>query len=64
MRTFLLSILLFSSVSAQTYEEYLREQEQAFSSFKEARDKAFSEFLKKEWKAYAMAIWMGVTPIS
>lgn len=55
MRTFLLSILLFSSVFAQTYEEYLREQEQAFSSFKEARDKAFSEFLKKEWKAYQEA---------
>ena len=55
MRVFLLSILLFSSLFAQTYEEYLREQEQAFSSFKEARDKEFSEFLNKEWKAYKEA---------
>ncbi len=55
MRIFILSVLLFSSLFAQTYEEYLREQEQAFSSFKEARDKAFSEFLKKEWKAYQEA---------
>jgi hypothetical protein len=55
MRIFLLSVLLFSSMLAQTYEEYLREQQQAFSSFKEARDKAFSEFLNKEWKAYQEA---------
>jgi len=55
MRIFLLSVLLFSSLFAQTYEEYLREQEQAFSSFKEARDKEFSEFLNKEWKAYQEA---------
>jgi hypothetical protein len=55
MRFFLLSALLFSCVSAQTYEEYIREQQQAFSSFKEARDKEFSEFLNKEWKAYQEA---------
>jgi transglutaminase superfamily protein len=55
MRVFLLFVLLLSYVSAQTYEEYLREQEQAFSSFKEARDKEFSEFLNKEWKAYQEA---------
>jgi len=55
MRIFLLSVLLFSSLFAQTYEEYLREQEQAFTSLKEARDKEFSEFLNKEWKAYQEA---------
>ncbi len=45
--------LLFSTLlSAESYEEFLRSQEAAFSSYKEERDKAFSEFLSKEWKAY------------
>jgi len=52
MKKLLLIPFLLSSVFAQTYEEYLKSQEQAFSSFKEARDKEFSEFLSKEWKAY------------
>mgnify|MGYP005664175717 CR=1 FL=1 len=55
MRLSLLIILLFSALSAQTYQEYLRSQEQAFSSFKEERDREFSEFLNKEWKAYKEA---------
>ncbi len=55
MRLFFLSTLLVSSLFAETYEEYLRAQEQAFSSYKEARDKAFSEFLNKEWKAFKEA---------
>ena len=55
MRLLLLFIFIISPIFAQTYEEYLRSQEQAFSSFKEARDKEFSEFLNKEWKAYKEA---------
>lgn len=49
--TFILT-LLFSFAHAQTYEEYLRSQQEAFSSYKEERDKEFSQFLKKEWKEY------------
>jgi len=55
MRLILFLSLLVTQIFAQTYEEYLRSQEQAFSSFKEARDKEFSEFLNKEWKAYKEA---------
>jgi len=55
MRLLLFLMFIFSSLFAQSYEEYLRAQEQAFSSFKEARDKEFSEFLNKEWKAYKEA---------
>jgi len=52
MRFLLLISFITISLFAQTYEEYLKSQEQAFSSFKEARDKEFSEFLNKEWKAF------------
>ena len=52
MKLFLLLSLLLLSLSAQTYEEYLRSQEEAFSSYKDARDKEFSSFLNKKWKAY------------
>lgn len=55
MRFLLFIPLIISSIFAETYEEYLRSQEKAFSSFKEARDKEFSEFLNKEWKAYKEA---------
>lgn len=55
MRLLLLLSLLFFALQAQTYEEYLREQEAAFSSFKEERDREFSEYLSKEWKAYQEA---------
>ena len=49
-----LFLLLFTSLflNAQTYEEYLRSQNEAFSSYKDAYDKEFSGFLNKEWKAY------------
>jgi len=52
MKLLLLFTLLFSISFAQSYEEYLRSQEEAFSSYKEERDKKFSDFLNKEWKAY------------
>lgn len=52
MRVLLSLSLLFFSLYAQTYEEYLRSQEEAFSSFKEERDREFSEYLNQEWKAY------------
>jgi len=52
MRLLLLISFMSISMFAQTYEEYLKSQEQAFSSFKEKRDKEFSEFLNKEWKAF------------
>jgi len=55
MRFLLAVMILIISLWAQTYEEYLRAQEQAFSSFKEERDKEFSTFLNKEWKAYKEA---------
>jgi len=55
MRFLFFISLVISSVFAETYEEYLRSQEEAFTSFKEARDKEFSEFLNKEWKAYKEA---------
>ncbi len=55
MRLFLLSGLLAASLFAETYEEYLKAQQQAFSAYKEERDKAFSDFLNKEWKAYKEA---------
>ena len=46
-------LLIYSSlVYAQSYEEFLRSQNEAFSNYKEERDKAFSSYLKKEWKAY------------
>ena len=52
MHKFFLFFTLSVSLFAQTYEEFLREQNQAFTTYKEERDKAFSEFLSKEWKAY------------
>lgn len=55
MRLPLLLSLLFFSLQAQTYEEYLRAQNEAFYSFKEERDREFSEYLNKEWKAYQEA---------
>lgn len=55
MRLSLLLSLLFFTLQAQTYEEYLRAQKEAFSSFKEERDREFSEYLNKEWKAYQEA---------
>ena len=55
MRFLLLLSLCIFTVYSETYEEYLRFQEQAFSSFKEERDKEFSAFLNQEWKAYKEA---------
>lgn len=55
MRVLLFMMIIASSVLAETYEEYLRSQEQAFNSFKEERDREFSAFLNKEWKAYKEA---------
>jgi len=52
VKLFLLFSLFVSFVSAQTYEEYLHSQEEAFSSYKDERDKEFSSFLNKEWKVY------------
>lgn len=52
MRILLFLLSLFTFLSAQTYEEYLRSQQEAFSSFKEKRDREFSDYLNKEWKAY------------
>ena len=52
MKYLLLFSFLSSFLLAQTYEEYLRSQEEAFSSYKDARDKEFSSFLNKEWKSY------------
>ncbi len=52
MRVLLFLSLLFSLLQAQTYEAYLRSQEEAFSSFKEERDREFSLYLDQEWKAY------------
>ncbi len=55
MRLLLLVMMVASSVFAETYEEFLRSQNEAFNSFKEERDKEFSDFLNKEWKAYKEA---------
>lgn len=52
MKIYLFLLLSLSFLQAQTYEEYLKEQESAFVSFKEERDKEFSDFLKKDWKEY------------
>ena len=52
MRILLFLLSIFTFLSAQTYEEYLRSQQEAFSSFKEERDREFSNYLNNEWKAY------------
>lgn len=52
MRIFFLLFYTFCFLYAQTYEEFLRSQNEAFTSFKEERDREFSNYLKKEWKAY------------
>lgn len=52
MRIFVLFFFSFTLLPAQTYEEFLRSQNEAFASYKEERDKEFSNYLNKEWKAY------------
>jgi len=52
MSKVLLFCLLTLTLYAQSYEEFKQSQQQAFSSYKEARDKEFSEFLNKEWKSF------------
>ncbi|MDF1881898.1 hypothetical protein JHD50_11420 [Sulfurimonas sp. MAG313] len=52
MYKFILFAFFTHALFAQTYEEYLNSQNEAFSSFKEKRDKEFSSFLNKEWKAF------------
>jgi len=52
MRIFFLLFFYLFSLQAQTYEEFLRSQNEAFATYKEERDKAFSDYLNKEWKAY------------
>lgn len=52
MRIFFFFLFSLTLLHAQTYEEFLRSQNEAFDSYKEERDKEFSEYLSKEWKAY------------
>jgi len=52
MRIFFFIFLYLSFLHAQSYEEFLRSQNEAFASYKEERDKEFSDYLNKEWKAY------------
>ncbi len=52
MHIFFFLFFSLTLVQAQTYEEFLRAQNEAFSSYKEERDKEFSDYLNKEWKAY------------
>ena len=56
MRSFLFLLFSLTFLHAQTYEEFLRSQNEAFASYKEERDRAFSDYLKKEWKAYQESI--------
>ncbi len=52
MRIFFFFFFSLTLLHAQTYEEFLRAQNEAFSSYKEERDKEFSDYLNKEWKAF------------
>ncbi len=56
MKLLFLLFISFSFVYAQSYEEFLRSQNEAFSAYKEERDKAFSSYLKEEWKAYKQSV--------
>lgn len=42
----------FYTLQAQTFEEYMQAQNQAFNAWKSEQDRAFYQFLKEGWKAY------------
>ncbi len=52
MRILFFLFLYLTFLQAQSYEEFLRSQNEAFNAYKEERDREFSAYLNKEWKAY------------
>ncbi len=45
-------LLLTSSLSAQSFEDFKRVQENSFSEYRDARDKEFSNYLKAQWEEF------------
>ena len=48
----LLILLAFTTLSAQSFENFKRSQSKAFQTYKDERDNTFSNYLKQHWKAY------------
>lgn len=44
-----------SSLQAESFEEFKRNQSESYGKYKEERDKAFKSYLTKEWKAYKLS---------
>jgi len=45
-------LLLTSSLTAQSFEDFKRGQESSFSEYRDARDKEFNNYLKAEWEEF------------
>jgi hypothetical protein len=42
----------FTTLDAQSFENFKKSQTQSFQTYKDERDSAFNKYLKQEWKAY------------
>lgn len=45
-------LFVFSTLSAETFENFKRTQAESVKEYKDKRDKEFSKYLKAQWKAY------------
>ena len=45
-------LLLASSLTAQSFEDFKRVQENSFSEYRDARDKEFGNYLKAQWEEF------------
>jgi hypothetical protein len=53
IKIFLSVVFTFSTLCAQdSYEEWLKKENESYQQFLDEEDKAFADFLEKEWKAY------------
>jgi hypothetical protein len=49
---FSVSLLIGSSLNAESFAEFKQTQAESYSKYKDARDNAFNSYLKEEWKGY------------